>query len=113
MRQRIGSIQPRKTATQVSELSVNSKSAPKPGRSRILSSTMAKQGICIFWIVALTRAGKNQELSEHTETDIKLFQACSESEGQSRVERDRARTQTGREREAGCQNNPEYQVFYT
>jgi hypothetical protein len=53
MRQRIGSIQPRKT-TQVSELSVNSKSAPKPGRSRILSSTMAKQGICIFRTGALT-----------------------------------------------------------
>jgi hypothetical protein len=110
---RIGSIQPRKTATQVSELSVNIKSAPKPGRSRILNSTMTKQGICIFWIVALTRGGHNQELSEHTETDIKRFQACSESEAQLRVERDRARTQTRREQEAGCQNDPECQVFYT
>jgi hypothetical protein len=104
MRQRIGSIQLEEIATQVSELSMNSKSAPKPGRSHILSSTMARQSICI---VALTRAGKNQELSEHTETDIKWFQACSESEGQPKVERDRARTQTGREQEAGCPNDLE------
>ncbi|KAJ7889416.1 hypothetical protein B0H13DRAFT_1888041 [Mycena leptocephala] len=87
-------------------------SAPKPGRSRILSSPMANQGIYIFGIVALTRAGKNQEPSEHTETDIKRFQVCK-SEGQPRVELDRARTQTGREQEAGCQNDPECQVFYT
>lgn len=42
MRKRIGSIQPQKIATQVGELSMNSKSALKPGGSHILSSTMAK-----------------------------------------------------------------------